>query len=118
MSRLQSRREIETKIKGVGYKKVEMIVSTQTGFNGQKLVEKESGSGNVITEKTELEAERQLNRDYTVIDGNCQWPTEAKCHMDYINFTKEPSSSTCPHRTRLEHMTRSGWRSYACRTTE
>jgi hypothetical protein len=47
-------------IKGVGYKNVEMIVSTQTGFSGQKLVEKESGSGNVITEKTELEAERQI----------------------------------------------------------
>jgi hypothetical protein len=54
-------------VKGVGYKNVEMIISTQTGFNGQKLVEKESGSGNVITEKTELEAERQLNRDYTPI---------------------------------------------------
>src|SRR5512137_1386992 len=49
-------------IKGVGYKNVEMIISTQTGFNGQKLVEKESGSGNVITEKTEIEAERQLER--------------------------------------------------------
>ena len=47
-------------VKGVGYKNVEMIISTQTGFNGQKLVEKESGSGNVITEKTELEAERQI----------------------------------------------------------
>ncbi len=54
-------------VKGVGYKNVEMIISTQTGFNGQKLVEKESGSGNVITERTELEAERQLNRDYTPI---------------------------------------------------
>ena len=49
-------------VKGVGYKNVEMIISTQTGFNGQKLVEKESGSGNVITERTELEAERQLTR--------------------------------------------------------
>ena len=48
-------------VKGVGYKNVEMIVSTQTGFNGDKLVEKESGSGNVITEKTELEAERQID---------------------------------------------------------
>ena len=49
-------------VKGVGYKNVEMIISTQTGFNGDKLVEKESGSGNVIAERTELEAERQLNR--------------------------------------------------------
>jgi opacity protein-like surface antigen len=31
-------------VKGVGYKNVEMIMSTQTGFSGQKLVEKESGS--------------------------------------------------------------------------
>ena len=54
-------------VKGVGYKNVEMIVSTQTGFDGQKLVEKESGSGNVITERTELEAERQLNRDGSVL---------------------------------------------------
>ncbi len=54
-------------VKGVGYKNVEMIISTQTGFNGQKLVEKESGSCNVITERTELEAERQLNRDYSPI---------------------------------------------------
>ena len=48
-------------VKGVGYKNVEMIISTQYGFNGVKLVEKESGSGNVITERTELEAERQLH---------------------------------------------------------
>ena len=59
-------------VKGVGYKNVEMIISTQTGFNGQKLVEKESGSGNVITERTELEAERQLDRDYMPIGANIQ----------------------------------------------
>ena len=53
-------------VKGVGYKNVEMIVSSQTGFNGTKLVEKESGSGNVITEKTELEAERQIGSDVTI----------------------------------------------------
>jgi len=47
-------------VKGVGYKNVEMIISTQIGYSGAKLVEKESGSGNVIVEKTELEAERQL----------------------------------------------------------
>ena len=60
-------------VKGVGYKNVEMIISTQTGFVGQKLVEKESGSGNVISERTELEAERQLNRDGTPI-GSKQDP--------------------------------------------
>ena len=57
-------------VKGVGYKNVEMIVSTQTGFNGDKLVEKESGSGNVITEKTELEAERQID-SHCGLCANC-----------------------------------------------
>ncbi|MCK9439840.1 MAG: hypothetical protein M0Q13_00240 [Methanothrix sp.] len=93
-------------VKGVGYKNVEMIVSTQIGFSGQKLVEKESGSGNVITERTELEAERQLNRLGIPIGANplaidlgdwifvgylssaCAWPTGTTCPMDYINFTK------------------------------
>jgi len=94
-------------VKGVGYKNVEMIISTQTGFNGQKLVEKESGSGNVITERTELEAERQLNRDYTPIGGVynatsntwtylCGWPTGTACPMDYINFTKEAEFEYMP----------------------
>ncbi len=94
-------------VKGVGYKNVEMIISTQTGFNGQKLVEKESGSGNVITERTELEAERQLNRNYSPIgfagydrNGNptynCAWPTGIACPMDYINFTKEAEFEYMP----------------------
>jgi hypothetical protein len=106
-------------VKGVGYKNAEMIVSTQTGFNGQKLVEKESGSGNVITEKTELEAERQLFRNYTplgslaifpvtviipgryeegkmFIPGPCQWPTGNLCPMDYVNFTKEAEFEYMP----------------------
>ncbi len=96
-------------VKGVGYKNVEMIVSTQYGFNGQKLVEKESGSGNVITERTELEAERELERSNQLIfdvqqgyngvshtywlpigyPNVCNWPTGTSCPMDYINFTKE-----------------------------
>jgi hypothetical protein len=84
-------------VKGVGYKNVEMIISTQTGFNGQKLVEKESGSGNVITERTELEAERQLNRDGTQIgNGICVWLTGQLCPMDYINFTKEAEFEYMP----------------------
>jgi hypothetical protein len=97
-------------VKGVGYKNVEMIISTQTGFNGQKLVEKESGSGNVITERTELEAERQLDRDGmpigTVAEENdhlghfhqsmCAWPTGIECPMDYINFTKEAEFEYMP----------------------
>jgi hypothetical protein len=98
-------------VKGVGYKNVEMIVSTQTGFNGQKLVEKESGSGNVIVEKTELEAERQLHRNGSAIgftyyyDQNgqligadllCMWPSGFSCPMDYINFTKEAEFEYMP----------------------
>jgi len=106
-------------VKGVGYKNVEMIISTQTGFNGQKLVEKESGSGNVITERTELEAERQLEQfkgfPFTgdvLADGRklsvgdwvpigfpfvrCAWPTGQLCPMDYINFTKEAEFEYMP----------------------
>src|SRR5512136_2202957 len=61
-------------VKGVGYKNVEMIVSTQSGFNGAKLVEKESGSGNVITERTELEAERQLHPLNQLADASSSNP--------------------------------------------
>ena len=97
-------------VKGVGYKNVEMIISTQTGFAGDKLVEKESGSGNVITERTELEAERQLTRDYWPLgarecllgegcdtDGwGCVYPTGEYVRMDYINFTKEAEFEYMP----------------------
>jgi hypothetical protein len=80
-------------VKGVGYKNVEMIVSTQEGFNGAKLVEKESGSGNVITERTELEAERQINVNL----ANCQQSGNIKsCPWDYINFTKEAEFEYMP----------------------
>ena len=103
-------------VKGVGYKNVEMIISTQTGFEGQKLVEKESGSGNVITERTELEAERQLQRGGVPIgsvwvppttvnnvttpgywsETICAFPTGVLCPMDYINFTKEAEFEYMP----------------------
>ena len=103
-------------VKGVGYKNVEMIISTQTGFEGQKLVEKESGSGNVITERTELEAERQLQRGGVPVgsvwtdptpnrpnNGDeywartiCAFPTGVACPMDYINFTKEAEFEYMP----------------------
>jgi hypothetical protein len=89
-------------VKGVGYKNVEMIISTQTGFNGDKLVEKESGSGNVIAERTELEAERQLNRqsfplywDMWIDEPICDYPT-GYVPMDYINFTKEAEFEYMP----------------------
>jgi hypothetical protein len=73
-----------------------MIVSTQWGFAGQKLVEKESGSGNVITERTELEAERQLAHDGTPLPYDCAYPTGDLCPMDYINFTKEAEFEYMP----------------------
>ena len=81
-------------VKGVGYKNVEMIVSTQWGFAGAKLVEKESGSGNVITERTELEAERQLNHNLECYLP-CDFPTGLP-QMDYINFTKEAEFEYMP----------------------
>ena len=79
-------------VKGVGYKNVEMIIQTQSGFHGQKLVEKESGSGNVITERTELEAERQLTAEG--LQMPCIYPNT--CAMDYINFTKEAEFEYMP----------------------
>ena len=93
-------------VKGVGYKNVEMIISTQIGYSGAKLVEKESGSGNVIVEKTELEAERQLNKDmytlYPVGSGaagsssTCPYWNMVGCAMDYINFTKDADFEYMP----------------------
>jgi hypothetical protein len=74
-------------IKGVGYMDVERIVSTQEGADGAKLVEKQSATGNVITERTELEAERQLNLDYNA---------KQTCPMDYINFSKEADFEYMP----------------------
>jgi hypothetical protein len=50
----------KSSVKGTGYKNAEKIISTQTGFNESKLVEKESGSGNAIIDQTEMEAERQI----------------------------------------------------------
>jgi hypothetical protein len=80
----------KSSVKGVGYRNLEMVVSTQTGYNGVKLVEKQSGSGNVITSRIELEAERQLG-----VDGNCPWPT-GDTPMDYINFTSEQELEYMP----------------------
>lgn len=84
-------------VNGVGYKNVEMIVSTQTGFNGQKMVEKESGSGNVITEKTELEGERQIDTGCYPphIINRGQW-VDFSIRKDYINFTKEAEFEYMP----------------------
>jgi hypothetical protein len=83
-------------VKGVGYKNAEVILATQWGFEGAKLVEKESGSGNVITERTELEAERQLNHDATdEAYDDCDYST-GDWEMDYINFTKEAEFEYMP----------------------
>jgi hypothetical protein len=90
-------------VKGVGYKNVEMIISTQYGYSGAKLVEKESGSGNVITENTMLEAERQLNNgmytlypDSTGETSYCDYWNKYTCPMDYINFTKDAEFEYMP----------------------
>jgi hypothetical protein len=83
-------------VKGVGYKNVEMIVSTQEGFNGDKLVEKESGSGNVITEKTELEADKELDENGAFLDPVCWLKLGLAPEKDYINFTKEAEFEYMP----------------------
>lgn len=90
-------------VKGIGYKNVEMIISTQPDYYGVKLVEKESGSGNVITERTEVEAERQLNTNYEPLypEGCPYWNTGGVAGaegdlMDYINFTKEAEFEYMP----------------------
>jgi len=84
-------------VKGIGYKNVEAIISTQWGFDGAKLVEKESGSGNIITEKTELEAERQIDTGcfprFVINIG--QW-VDYTIRKDYINFTKEAEFEYMP----------------------
>jgi hypothetical protein len=75
-------------IKGVGYKNVETIIQTQSGLAGNKLVEKESGSGNVITERTEIEAKRDPIGVACRNDSlNCE---------DYINFSKEAEFEYMP----------------------
>jgi len=79
----------KSSVKGVGYRSLEMIISTEYGYNGQKLVEKQSGSGNVITSRIELEAERQPS------DLSCDWPT-GDYAMDYINFTSEQELEYMP----------------------
>ena len=108
-------------VKGVGYLDSEKIISTQTGFEGSKLVQKQSGSGNVITRNTELEVERQLQRGGVPIgsvyipandtngDGEigegeegywertfCAYATGTDCPMDYINFTEEAEFEYMP----------------------
>ncbi len=80
----------KSSVKGVGYRSLEMVISTESGFNGAKLVEKQSGSGNVITSRIELEAERQPS------SLSCSWPTGTKYPMDYINFTSEQELEYMP----------------------
>ena len=80
----------KSSVKGVGYRNLEIVISTENGFNGAKLVEKQSGSGNVITSRIELEAERQPS------DLSCPWPTGTAYPMDYINFTSEQELEYMP----------------------
>ncbi len=93
-------------VKGVGYKNVETIIQTQTGLAGNKLVEKESGSGNVIVEKTEIEAQREAepfeytqNSEQLSVSANQGFNTDPQylwCCPDYINFTKEAEFEYMP----------------------
>jgi len=85
-------------IKGVGYKNVEIIIQTQTGLNGNKLVEKESGSGNVITQRMELEAQRDpfKTSPFGEFDAENNTWLYAECCPDYINFTKEAEFEYMP----------------------
>jgi hypothetical protein len=85
-------------VKGVGYKNVETIIQTQPGLAGNKLVEKESGSGNVITERTEIEAQREAEpeKEKIVIDGRIYHSQYLWCCPDYINFTKEAEFEYMP----------------------
>jgi hypothetical protein len=76
-------------VKGVGYKNVETIIQTQSGLAGNKLVEKESGSGNVITERTEIEAKRDP------VSVDCNYSDTRNCE-DYINFSKEAEFEYMP----------------------
>jgi hypothetical protein len=88
----------KSSVKGVGYRSLEMVISTQYGFNGAKLVEKQSGSGNVITSRIEMEAERQLNHDTSdALYSGClgDYPTGTN-PMDYINFTSEQELEYMP----------------------
>jgi len=78
----------KSSVKGVGYRSLEMVISTQSGYEGQKLVEKQTGSGNVILSRIELEAERQP------LDMACEWANGYP--MDYINFTSEQELEYMP----------------------
>jgi len=69
------------------------------------LVEKESGSGNVITERTELEVDRELAKDGhplffdpdkgIILYCYLLYPTSIP-EMDYVNFTKEAEFEYMP----------------------
>jgi hypothetical protein len=68
---------------GVGYKKTETIIQTQIGLAGNKMTEKESGSGNVLDLKKVIEAERVNSPG-------------GDCCIDYINFSKEAEFEYLP----------------------
>ncbi len=83
----------KSSIKGVGYRNLEIVISTQSGFSGNKLVEKQSGSGNVITSNIEVEAERQLGPD-GLAAYDCDYANSPV--MDYINFTSDQELEYMP----------------------
>src|SRR5512136_1985381 len=78
----------KSSVKGVGYRNLEIVISTQDGYNGAKLVQKQSGSGNVITSKIELEAERHVG-----VGGDCFGSSDPH---DYINYTSDQELEYMP----------------------
>ena len=86
----------KTSVKGIGHKDMEIIISTQKDFSGAKLAEKESGSGNVILERTKLEAERQINSGADDADYTTKGLLSGGQKFDYINFTKEAEFEYMP----------------------
>jgi hypothetical protein len=79
----------KSSIKGVGYRNLEIVIQTQEGQNGNKLVQKISGTGNIVTSNIEIEAERQLGV------GDCAYPT-GNIPMDYINYTSDQEMEYMP----------------------
>ena len=81
-------------IKGVGYKNVEIIIQTQAGLAGNKLVEKESGSGNVITQRTEIEAQRDpfgpnCHRVITTTEEKDRWAKYKDGEFDKYSYDEK-----------------------------
>jgi hypothetical protein len=82
-------------VKGVGYRNLEIVIQTQEGYNGAKLVQKQSGSGNIISSRIELEADRQIGSECDsgeYLSNGLAWGEK----MDYINYSSEQELEYMP----------------------